>query len=122
VYGFYATVCYDVAAGVCDESVTYTTGAGNFSTNMSAGNQFLGSLGWQHFALFQLASGELVLGFEDTPWALGSANSNEGIGDFNDVIIGLTSGAAVPEPGTMAFIGLGLAGLGLVARRRFAKK
>jgi hypothetical protein len=122
VYGFYATVCYDVTAGVCDESVTYTTGAGNFSTNMSAGNQFLGSLGWQHFALFQLASGELVLAFEDTPWALGGPNSNEGIGDFNDVIIGLTSAAAVPEPGTMAFIGLGLAGLGLVARRRFAKK
>ncbi len=121
VYGFYATTCFHETAGICDQSVTYTTGAGNFTTNIAAGSGLLGSLGWQHFAFFQLASGAQVLAFEDTPWALGTGNATEGIGDFNDVVIGL-SAATVPEPGTMAFIGLGLAGLGLVARRRFAKK
>jgi hypothetical protein len=121
VYGFYATVCYTFVSGTCTQSVTYTTGAGNFSNNIPAGNQFLGGLGWNHFALFQLASGAEVLGFKDYPWAPGMPNATEGIGDFNDLVIQLTS-AAVPEPGTMAIMGLGLAGLGFLTRRRFAKK
>jgi PEP-CTERM motif len=37
-------------------------------------------------------------------------------------MISLTSAAGVPEPGTIAIMGLGLAGLGLIGRRRFAKK
>lgn len=126
VYGFYATVCYaySTTAGVstCTSSVTYTTGAGNFSTNAS-GNNYLNGLGWNHFALFELANGEEVIGFEDSPWTPGSTpNGGEGIGDFNDIIIALTPPLTAPEPGTIAIMGLGLAGLGLVSRRRFAKK
>jgi len=122
VYGFYATVCYAwSSATTCTESVTYTSGDGNFSTGMSAGNQWLGGLGWNHFALFQLTSGEYVLGFEDSPWALGNSNATEGEGDFNDVVISLTSTAA-PEPGTIGIMGLGLAAIGILGRRRFAKK
>jgi len=127
VYGFYATVCYSWNGTSCTASVTYTTDNGNFSTNMSAGNAMLGSLGWNHFALFELADGEEVLGFEDTPWALNTTNATEGIGDFNDVVIGLVGNPAIitasaPEPGTIAIMGLGLAGLGLIGRRRYAKK
>jgi hypothetical protein len=126
VYGFYATVCYNFTGGVCTQSVTYTTGAGNFSTGFTAGAQFLGALGWNHFALFELASGQEVLGFTDTPYAL--STNVQGEGDFQDVVLGLignppnnfSSGA--PEPGTIAIMGLGLAGLGLIGRRRFAKK
>jgi hypothetical protein len=129
VYGFYATVCYqtNAAGNACVASVTYTTGAGNWSTNPS-GNSDLGGLGWNHFALFELANGQEVLGFEDSPWTPGSSpNGGEGIGDFNDIIIGLTGNAplnvaSTPEPGTIAIMGLGLAGLGLLGRRRFAKK
>jgi hypothetical protein len=114
VYGFYATVCYQVTGTICTESVTYTTGAGNYSTNMSAGNQYLGDLGYNHFALFELASGAEVLAFKDYPWALGSANNKEGVGDFNDVMIELTpNNVGVPEPCTIDIIGLGLAALGL---------
>jgi len=101
-YGFYATVCY--SAGNCE---TYTTGNGNFG-NVSGG------AAWNHFALFQLASGSYVLGFED-----GNGLFTEGIGDFNDVVVELV---AVPEPGTIAIMGLGLAALGVLGRRRLARK
>jgi PEP-CTERM motif-containing protein len=125
-YGFYATVCYHISGTSCDESVTYTTGAGNWSTNMASGNMFMGALGWNHFALFELASGEEVIGFTDTPFSL--ATNPLGLGDFNDLVVGLTGnppnnfGSSAPEPGTIAIMGLGLAGLGLIGRRRFAKK
>lgn len=126
VYGFYATVCYASSAGVCTNSVTYTTGVGNYSTNIPAGSGFLGGMGWNHFAFFELANGEWALGFSDTPWALGTPNSVSGLGDYNDAIFGITGNAAfgstAPEPGTIAIMGLGLAGLGLLGRRRFAKK
>jgi hypothetical protein len=120
VYGFYDTVCYQASAGVCTYSVTYTTGAGNWSTNAS-GNPYLGGLGWNHFALFELADGTEVLGFTDNPWGPGNANSTEGIGDFNDIVVALQPPTSTPEPGTIAVMGLGLAGLGLLGRRRFAK-
>jgi hypothetical protein len=127
VYGFYATVCYAFTGTTCTASVTYTTGNGNFVTAGFTGAEdagWLGGLGWNHFALFTLASGEEVLGFEDSPWALGTSNAIEGEGDFNDVVIGLVgnSAASSPEPGTIAIMGLGLASLGLLGRRRFAKK
>jgi len=127
VYGFYATVCYTWTGTTCTASVTYTTGAGNYSTNISASganNFWLGAIGWNHFALFELANGEEVLGFTDTPWALGNSNQVAGEGDFNDFIIGLSGNVAssAPEPGTIAIMGLGLAVLGSLGRRRLAKK
>jgi hypothetical protein len=130
VYGFYATVCYNWSGSVCTASITYTTDNGNFvtpgsnTTNIPSGSGWLGSLGWNHFALFELTSGEEVVGFEDSPWALSNANAVEGEGDFNDIVIGLvgSSSSSAPEPGTIAIMGLGLAGLGLIGRRRFAKK
>jgi len=98
-YGFYATVCYGI--GVCE---TYTTGNGN-SGDVSGG------AGWNHFALFQLASGNWVIGFTAADAVVG-----ENIGDFNDVVVELQ---VAPEPGTIVITGLGLAGLGLyVARKR----
>lgn len=100
-YGFYATVCYSV--GNCE---TYTTGDGNFGAAS-------GAQAWNHFALFQLASGNYVLGFED-----GNGMFTEGIGDFNDIVVELQ---VVPEPATIAIMGLGLAALGLLGRRRFAR-
>lgn len=37
--------------------------------------------------------------------------------DHNDMVIGVTSTSAVPEPGTMLLIGLGLTGLGILKRK-----
>jgi hypothetical protein len=103
-YGFYATVCY--SAGNCE---TYTTGNGNFGIGVTTAGQ-----AWNHFALFQLASGNYVLGFEDA-----NGMFTEGIGDFNDIVVALV---ATPEPGTIGIMGLGLAALGVIGRRRFARK
>jgi len=127
VYGFYATVCYTWNGSGCTGWVTYTTGDGNFSTGMASGNGELGALGWNHFALFELANGEEVLGFTDSPWAPGTLYGTQGIGDFSDAVVGLTPPVSfiesgVPEPGTIAVMGLGLAGLGLIGRRRLANQ
>lgn len=91
-YGFYATVCY--AAGSCE---TYTTGNGNSGNN-------IGGAAWNHFALFQLASGGYVIGFTGQNGIFG-----EDLGDFQDVVVELQ---AVPEMGTFGLIGLGLAVIG----------
>jgi hypothetical protein len=96
-YGFYVTVCY--GGGFCE---TYTTGDGN------TGNES-GAAGWNHFALFQLASGNYAMGF-----TAADANVGEGLGDFNDVVVELQP---IPEPGTIGVVGLALAGLAFRAVR-----
>jgi hypothetical protein len=78
--GFYATVCY--GGGACE---TYTTGEGNFGNTS-------GAAAWNHFAVFELASGSYVIGFEDSKMFGG-----EGLGDFNDVVVELQV-ATSPEP------------------------
>jgi hypothetical protein len=106
-YGIYETVCYAASAGVCTSSETYTT-TGNFGNNS-------GGAGWNHFALFQLASGSYVIGFTGQNGLFG-----ENIGDFQDTVIELS--VIAPEPGTIAIMGLGLAALGVLGRRRFPRK
>ncbi len=125
VYGFYATVCYAGSGGACTQSVTYTTGVGNYSTK-SSGNGYLGGLGWNHFAFFELANGEEALGFSDTPWALGTQHGFEGLGDFNDIIFGITGNAAfdprlLSRARSPSWVWASPVS-GLIGRRRFAKK
>jgi hypothetical protein len=107
VYGFYDTICYAVSAGVCTDFATYTTGG------QTVGNDTGGSA-WNHFALFQLASGSYVLGFTGQNGVFGEYH-----GDYQDTVIEIS---LAPEPGTVAIMGLGLAALGLLGRRRFVKK
>jgi hypothetical protein len=101
-YGFYATVCY--AANTCE---TYTTGNGN------SGNAG-GASGWNHFALFELASGNYVVAFEDTDFYGGEA-----MGDYNDVVVELKNAdAPAPEPASIASMGLGLLALSFYLGRK----
>ena len=106
-YGFYDTVCYSVSAGVCTNYATYTTEGGTYGND-------LGGAAWNHFAVFQLASGAYVVGFTGQNGLYG-----ENVGDFQDTVIELS---LAPEPGTIAIMGLGLAALGVLGRRRLARK
>jgi hypothetical protein len=73
----------------------------------------------QQFAAFQIGD-QNFLGIEDIfsntisrTWQHGTADY-----DYNDVMIGFTRRASVPEPGTLLFMGLGLAGAAARLRRK----
>jgi hypothetical protein len=121
VYDVYATVCYSQAGGptLCNTYNSNTSLSSGAATSGLTLPTSLGGGAWNHFALFQLAgNGGYVIAFEDG----NSTLNGEQEGDFNDLVIKFGTSALVPEPGTVGIIGLGLAGLGFLGRRRLLKK
>jgi len=59
----------------------------------------------------QFHTSSLIVAFEDLI---------AGDFDYNDLVVGISDVRAVPEPGTLALVGLGLLGLGMARRRKSA--
>jgi len=71
----------------------------------------------QHFGVVHVTtiSGKLWIGVEDLPFTAGGGHAAADQ-DFQDLIFSVTQ---VPEPGTLALMGIGLVAMGYRLRRRF---
>jgi len=124
------TLQFDILAGTVTNSTTSLSAAigttfGFYITTADGKTYYthtsLNEDSFDHFKVYDtsdnvassLLGSEIVLGIEDL---FGGGDQ-----DFDDMVVGVTDVAPVPEPGTIVLLGAGLLGLGIYGRRR-AKK
>jgi len=112
-YGFYITVNY-ACSGPCPPNLsnTYFSESSKNTTYQVASSAFTA----QHFAAFQTSDG-YVIGAADTLLWNGITESSIP-GDYNDIVVKLTTVTEAPEPASLALIGVGLSALAVAMRKR----
>jgi len=120
-YGIYARTCdINAATGACP-GANIVTDFSNVAMNSLNGDDPAADSAHMHWALFQSGTNAAIyyLALEDFSFQSGNFNSVEGFGDYNDLIIELNTDAApIPEPATLSIVGLSLASLGVLRRRK----
>lgn len=125
-----ATLKFDVAGGtVTNTSTNITATIGTtFGFYIDSGNgkryysQSILNEDGDHFLVYNtsdntegdLFGSDVILGIEDL----------QGLGDkdYDDMVVGVTDVAPVPEPGTMVLLGAGMLGLAIFGKRRMNRE
>jgi PEP-CTERM motif len=121
------TVCGGAGSTVTGSSATFTSGVSFTFTFDGTVNDltYTTSGPWtvtQTGNFFDIATTGIyaVTGFDNTPGSLNFSFQAPASQDGRYNVA--TNGSSVPEPGSLALLGSGLVGLGLLVRRRTAKK
>ena len=106
LYGATSTQTYTLPGNLLFSFGNSSPNSGITVTNGSAANTS------PTFVIFNGGTSgyQYILGYDD----VGAGPDR----DFDDMVIGVNVTSSVPEPGTLALLGLGLAGLGFVRRRK----
>lgn len=102
----YSGLLFTVAAANVSGATTFQNAAGVYETTLSK------------LALSDAAFTALVQSFGLSSTGLGYDALRKATANFGDLNSTITVTAAIPEPSTYALMGVGLVGLGLMARRR----